>query len=228
MRESVDWSFDGRLVRRRELLGQTIVTTVEADAGTETLSGTTVNLSAAELQQLRAEPARHPLAILAAHVRGELPFEYVAKRAVEDREHVVLQALGGRGDRLRIHVDADSHLVRRVELWATLQDGSVVRIEEAWSDYRPVAGLRVPYCARSTRTTGRTASKRCSSRSCHDRAPGERPSRWATECRRQTARLQDSTAGRAEPQHHAEVEHVLAVQVLVDADRRAVLVVEYE
>ena len=145
VRESVDWSFDGRLVRRRELLGQTIVTTVEADAGTETLSGTTVNLSAAELQQLRAEPARHPLAILAAHVRGELPFEYVAKRAVEDREHVVLQALGGRGDRLRIHVDADSHLVRRVELWATLQDGSVVRIEEAWSDYRPVAGLRVPY-----------------------------------------------------------------------------------
>lgn len=145
VRESVDWFLDGRLVRRRELLGQTIVTTVEGERGTETLSGTTVALSAGELQQLRDEPARHPLAILAAHLRGELPFEYVAKRAVEDREHVVLQALGSRSDRLRVHVDADSHLVRRVELWATLPDGSVVRIEEAWGDYRTVAGLRVPH-----------------------------------------------------------------------------------
>jgi len=145
VRESVDWTLDGRLVRQRELLGQTIVTTVEGERGTETLAGTAVSLSANELQQLRAEPRRHPLAILAAHLRGELPFEYVAKRAVEDREHVVLQALGDRGDRLRVHIDADAHLVRRVELWATLQDGSVVRIEEAWADYRPVAGLRVPH-----------------------------------------------------------------------------------
>lgn len=155
VRESVDWFLDGRLVRRRELLGQTIVTTVAGENGTETLSGTTVNLSAAELQQLRAEPTRHPLAILVAHLRGELPFEYVAKRAVEDREHVVLQALGNRSDRLRVHVDADSHLVRRVELWATLPDGSVVRIEEAWSDYRTVQGLRVPHLRRIDQDDGK-------------------------------------------------------------------------
>jgi hypothetical protein len=142
------------LHRERELLGQKIVTDVGTDAGTERLGNETKPLPPGEVAQLWREARRHPLALLAAHARGELAFEVVAKRTVGDRDHVVLQASGD-PQRLRVHLDAESHLVRLVEVWDTMADGSVVHLEEAWDDYRATGGLRAPFQRTCTQDDGR-------------------------------------------------------------------------
>lgn len=133
------------LRRERQVLDQTITTEVEADRGSERLGKEQKPLPPAEVAQLWREAQRHPLALLAAHARGELGFEVVAKRAVGDRDHVVLQVGADPQRRLRVHLDAESHLVRLVEVWDTMADGSVVHLEEAWDDYRAAAGLRAPF-----------------------------------------------------------------------------------
>ena len=142
------------LHRERELLGQKITTDLRADGGTESLGNETKTLPPGEVAQLWREASRHPLALLAAHARGELAFEVVAKRTVGDRDHVVLQASGD-PQRLRVHLDAESHLVRLVEVWDTMADGSVVHVEEAWDDYRTTGGLRAPFQRTCTQDDGR-------------------------------------------------------------------------
>jgi hypothetical protein len=57
---------------------------------------------------------------------------------------VVLEAIGGPYDRLRLLLDTQSHLVRTVEAVAAQADGSVVHYEDSWQDYRTASGLRVP------------------------------------------------------------------------------------
>lgn len=133
------------LRRERQVLGQTVTTDVDADRGSERLGKEQKPLPPAEVAQLWREAQRHPLALLAAHARGEVAFEVVAKRAVGDRDHVVLQVGADPQRRLRVHLDAESHLVRLVEVWDTMADGSVVHVEEAWDDYRAAAGLRAPF-----------------------------------------------------------------------------------
>ncbi|MBM4061793.1 MAG: hypothetical protein FJ265_11965, partial [Planctomycetes bacterium] len=126
--ESTQWRGAGTLIRRRELLGGAVATRIAQGKGTEQAGGTPADLDAREVARLQREQQRHPLLLLAAHARGQLPFRPIAQRAVGDRELMVLEAIGGGFDRLRIHVDAASHLVRTVEVWETTGDGAVAHV----------------------------------------------------------------------------------------------------
>ena len=154
MLERIDWTDTGDLLRSRELLGRVIETRIEGERSEELLAPDRRSLDRTEVAVLRREQQRHPLGLLAAHVRGELKFRPVAQRTVGDRELMVLEAIGPRFDRLRVHIDAQSHLIRVVESWETLSDGSIVHLEDAWSDYRRSGGLRVPYHRMTTFDNG--------------------------------------------------------------------------
>jgi len=143
--EKLRWSRSGDVQRTRTVLDAEIVTVLAGTTWTEQSGDTKVTLSSREAALLRAESARHPLALLAACARGELQFRPVAQRTVGDRDLMILECVGTTFDRLRIHLDTMSHLVRVVELWETSPDGTIVRVQEAWSDYRTTAGLRAPF-----------------------------------------------------------------------------------
>ena len=57
--------------------------------------------------------------------------------------------------RLRLHIDMESHLVRLIEVWDALPDGSIVHLEEAWSDYRRIGTLRAPFRRATDQDDGR-------------------------------------------------------------------------
>jgi len=154
MRERIVWRDEGWLERDRELLGQRIETRITAEARFERLGETTRPLEEPEVAALRREQLRHPLALLAAHARGSLEFRSRARRAVGDREMMVLEATGPRFDRLRIHIDTESSLIRVVEVWESLPGGSVIHMEDTWSDYRRVRGLRVPHHRMTSQDNG--------------------------------------------------------------------------
>ena len=143
--ETVAWRSAGTLQRRRTVLGGAVVTTIAGGKGSDEAGPQRVGLSGREVELLRREMERHPLLLLAAHARGELPFRPVAQRNVGDRDFMVLEAISDRFDRLRIHVDTVSHLIRVVEAWETTSDGAVVHLQDHWSDYRDAGGLRVPF-----------------------------------------------------------------------------------
>jgi hypothetical protein len=143
--ETVDWLGPGQLRRERKVLGKAIVTTLAADAATESLGDQTQPLTAADVARLCREHERHPLLLLAAYARGELQFRPVSQRRSGDRELMVLEALGNRFDRLRIHLDVASHLIRVVEVWEVPASGAVTYLQELWSDYRNCGGLRAPH-----------------------------------------------------------------------------------
>lgn len=144
MAEAVTWSAPGTLQRTRTILGQRVETRLDDGQWIERMGTTERALEASAATALRREMQRHPLALLAAFARGELGFRTISQRDVGDRSMVVLEAIGGPYDRLRLLVDTQSHLVRTVEAVATQADGSVVHYEDAWQDYRTVGTLRVP------------------------------------------------------------------------------------
>jgi hypothetical protein len=143
--ERLRYQRNGSIERTRELLGSTIETKVDGKSATERLGDKEAALSTRETTLLRRELERHPLALLAAHARGELVFRPVAQRNVGDRDLMVLEAVTDRFDRLRVQVDTISHLIRVVEVWETSTDGAVVHVQDAWSDYRGAGGLRAPF-----------------------------------------------------------------------------------
>ncbi|MBL9075934.1 MAG: hypothetical protein JNL08_00440 [Planctomycetes bacterium] len=155
--ETTTWRSDGSLVRSRQLLGKTITTTLAGTTWTEQLDTVKQSLTAPEAALLQREQRRHPLALLAACQRGDLGFAAVAQRTVGDRDYMVLQATGSQFDRLRIHVDTVSHLVRVVETWETLPDGTVVHLQDSWSDYRTTGGLRAPFRRVTTQDDGQSS-----------------------------------------------------------------------
>lgn len=152
--ETVQWRADGTLQRTRELLGRKIETDLAGTSWSEQLGDQRQSLTAQEAALLRREMQRHPLALLAASQLGALTFEPVAQRTVGERDYMVLQARGDRFDRLRLYIDTVSHLVRVVEVWETLPDGTVEHLQDAWSDYRSVDGLRVPFRRVTTQDDG--------------------------------------------------------------------------
>jgi hypothetical protein len=154
MRERIVWQDEGWLERDRELLGQRLEARITAEARFEQLGDTKRPLEEPEVATLRREQQRHPLALLAAHARGTLEFRSRARRAVGDREMMVLEAISPRFDRLRIHIDTQSFLIRLVEVWETLPGGVVVHIEDAWSDYRRIGDLRVPHHRMTSQDNG--------------------------------------------------------------------------
>lgn len=144
-RESLQWRRPAELTRTRELLGQTIQTEIKDKTATESVGELRTSLDSVQTRQLLRAEARHPLALLAAHARGELAFRPVAQRVVDGREVLVLEAASADFERLRIHVDATSRLVRVVESWETMETGLRVQVQESWSDYRSSNGLRAPF-----------------------------------------------------------------------------------
>jgi hypothetical protein len=152
--ELLSWRTDGTLRRTREVLGNKIETELSGSTWTEQLGDQKLTLSSSEVALLRREMQRHPLALLAAHARGELPFRAIAQRNVGDRDLMILEAGGDRFDRLRVHIDTISHLVRVVEVWETMPDGTSVHLQDAWSDYRSTAGLRAPFRRITTQNDG--------------------------------------------------------------------------
>jgi hypothetical protein len=139
------WQRSGLLRRTREVLGTSITTEIQGETGTEVSGTSTVPLERFEQQRQRREVERHPLLLLAAAARGEILFRPVATRRVDDRECMVLEAMTGGFDRLRLLIDTLSHLVRRVEVWETNAVGNVVYLEDQWSDYRQSGPLRAPF-----------------------------------------------------------------------------------
>lgn len=158
--DAIEWSVDGALTRARTVLGQTVTTTVTPGGGAvETMDGVEKQLSSREATLLRRERRRHPLALLAAHQRGERRFRPIAQRKVGDREFYIVEDVGDEFDRLRVHIDTESRLIRVVESWEQLEDQTLVHIKEEWSDYRPVEGLRVPHRRRTTWNDGQRVSE---------------------------------------------------------------------
>lgn len=153
-KEKRSWRVAGVIDRTRDVLGNTIETHIDGKTAVERIGEAAQQLSAREAALVRREMERHPLALLAAHCRGGLRFQPVAQRSVGDREMMVLQAEGDRFDRLRIHVDTGSNLIRVVETWETLADGTTVHLQDAWSDYRTIAGLRAPFRCITTQDDG--------------------------------------------------------------------------
>ncbi|MEO6597022.1 MAG: hypothetical protein ABIP94_19940 [Planctomycetota bacterium] len=152
--DQLSWHIDGTLQRTREVLGAKIETKLRGDSWSEELDSDKQALNSHEAGLLQREMERHPLALLAAHVRGDLDFRPIAQRNVGDRDLMVLEALGTRFDRLRVHIDTISHLVRVVEVWETMPEGTVVHLEDAWSDYRSTGGLRAPFRRITTQNDG--------------------------------------------------------------------------
>ncbi len=143
------WDRSGRLTRQRKLLGQVVMTNLDKGSWTETLGKVKKSLTAPEARLLRHEMMRHPLMLLAAHKRGAIQFRPIAQRNSGDREMMVLEALGTEFDRLRIHIDTESYLIRTVESWERLPDETLVRVHETWSDYRAAGEMRAPHRLRT-------------------------------------------------------------------------------
>ncbi len=155
--DKVTWQVAGSLRRTRSLLGKEIETRLEGNSWSEQLGDTKQSLTAREAALLLREMERQPLALLAACSSGKLTFHAIAQRNVGDRDYMVLEAASERFDRLRIHIDTISHLVRVVEVWETMPDGTTVHLQDNWSDYRTADGLRAPFRRVTTQDDGQNS-----------------------------------------------------------------------
>lgn len=147
--DEIIWNRSGRLTRKRTVLGQIVTTNLDKTSWTETLGKVKKSLTDREAGLLRHEMMRHPLMLLAAHANGTIQFRPVAQRNSGDRELMVLEALGTEFDRLRIHIDTESYLIRTVESWERLPDETLVHVHETWSDYRAAGAMRAPHRLRT-------------------------------------------------------------------------------
>ncbi|MEC9048059.1 MAG: hypothetical protein VYA51_08595, partial [Planctomycetota bacterium] len=157
--DTVEWREGGKLARQRAVVGQVIETTLDGDKMFEALDGLRKSLDARDGRLLRNEHARHPQMLLAAHLRGDRRFRPIARRKVGDREFYIAEAVGDEFDRLRVHIDTGSNLIRVVESWERLGDETLVHITEEWSDYRSAGGIRVPFRRRTTWNDGQQQSE---------------------------------------------------------------------
>ncbi|MFK7739756.1 MAG: hypothetical protein AB8H80_05485 [Planctomycetota bacterium] len=153
------WRQDGTLIRRRTVLGTEILTEIEGDRWFEHLGELKKRITRQEVERLRRTMRRHPLMLLAAYTSGELKFRPIARRTLGDREYMVLEAVDSIFERLRIHIDTSSHLIRTVESWELLDDVSPVHIRESWADYRQTGALRVPHRLRTVWNDGQRESE---------------------------------------------------------------------
>ena len=143
--DEIAWRNEGILTRRRTILDQVISTSVQAGVGFEELGDDRKTLDARTATLLVHEQQRHPVTLLSSHLKGERMFRPVAQRTVGDRELFIVEAVGGDFDRLRVHIDTESHLIRVVESWERRADETLVHIREEWSDYRSADGMRIPH-----------------------------------------------------------------------------------
>jgi hypothetical protein len=152
--DTIVWDQAGKFRRERQIVGQTLTTELDGDHWSEGLAKLRKSLNAREAKLLRHEMMRHPLMLLAANQQGTLQFRPIAQRSSGDRDLMVLEAIGDEFDRLRIHIDTESYLIRIVESWERLPDETLVHVRESWSDYRAAGAMRAPYRRRTTWNDG--------------------------------------------------------------------------
>jgi hypothetical protein len=143
--ESIEWAPGGSLLRRRKVLGTTIETRISGNEWSEQVGSDKAKLNALEASWRLAESERHPVALLISHASGRLPFRLLSTRQQDDREYALLEAVTDRFERLRVEIDTESLLIRRVETWTMSPRGTPTYTVDFWSDYRAVDGLRVPF-----------------------------------------------------------------------------------
>lgn len=144
VKEELEWR-PGRLQRKLKVLGSCIETTVDSERQVEVSGGSERHLRPREAEFLRQAAARHPLMLLATFARGELQSRLVAVRQIQGRATAILEVEASGSERLRLHIDRDSHLLRTVESWGSDPDGTPRYVQESWSDYQSTSGVRVPW-----------------------------------------------------------------------------------
>jgi hypothetical protein len=143
--QEFEWHRDGRLQQQRVVLDTAIITDIGLTGGKEGVGDQREELSPSACAARTRAFARHPLALLAAYARGELRFQWIATRRGSDRTMLVVEAVSPDYERLRLSIDEDSSLIRTVETWETTPEGTPVYVQESYSDYRSVSGLRAPF-----------------------------------------------------------------------------------
>lgn len=142
-----------RLYTLQVVLGTKVLTAVDGDEVRTSSDGQSLPTPADEAQSLIETIERHPLFLLVAAARKECKYRLVGLRPVEGREMAVLERVDASRPRVRMFVDTESGLVRRVQSQAFLSGIGETLIEESFSDYRTTAGtiaVRVPWL-RTTR-----------------------------------------------------------------------------
>ena len=152
--DKITWKQSGKLTRVRQIIGQTITTRLDGLKASELMGKVRKSLDVREAKLLRREMIRHPLMLLAESKRGNLQFRPIAQRSSGDRELMVLEAIDSDFDRLRIHIDVESFLIRTVESWERLPDETLAHVRENWSDYRESDAIRAPFRRRTTWNDG--------------------------------------------------------------------------
>ena len=152
--DTITWNQSGKLTRIRQIIGQTITTEINGAKASELMDKVRKSLAPREAKLLRHEMIRHPLMLLAESKRGNLQFRPIAQRISGDRELMVLEALDSNFDRLRVHIDIESYLIRTVESWERLPDETLAHVRENWSDYRESGAVRAPFRRRTTWNDG--------------------------------------------------------------------------
>lgn len=139
----------------RQILATTIETVIGPRQSYERVGEKKLQLTHAETELILDRVARHPLMLMAAQARGEVEFRLVSTRRVGDREMAVLERVDPERERLRILVDTGSGLIRTVETRERRVDlGARVHVTERYDDYRPLAGIRVPFRCITTIDSG--------------------------------------------------------------------------
>ena len=152
--DTITWNQSGKLTRARQIIGQTITTELDGAKASELMDKVRKSLSAREAKLLRHEMIRHPLMLLAENKRGNLQFRPIGQRIFGDRELMVIEAIDSDFDRLRVHIDIESYLIRTVESWERLPDETLAHVRENWSDYRDSGPVRAPFRRRTTWNDG--------------------------------------------------------------------------
>lgn len=155
--EAIDriwFAADGRLRRVRQVLATEIETVVAGGAARERSGTEILELENDEARTLVQAVERHPLLLLAAHAQGRLSMRLLAVRTVDEREMAVLERVDPSRERLRLFLDAQSGLVRRIETREWRPGIGRVPLVENFADYRSAAGVRVPFHVESALDPG--------------------------------------------------------------------------
>ncbi|GEM_PF-3914635 len=135
-------------IRRRRILRTEILTRMEGGKCIESLSGTERKLSPEESSWFRMEAVLHPAVLLDPKVFPDSGFRPVGRiRSPQGVDLLVLEPDPDRTPGLRIAIDPDTGLVRRVQ-WPEWTPGRKPK-QATWllRDYRDAGSLRLPYAA---------------------------------------------------------------------------------
>ncbi len=102
---------------------------------------------AAMRDDFAASVRRDTIQLLIGAVEGRLQVRALPDEMTSEGKRRVLEVSGPRLDDVRFHVDEHGLITRQI-FFVQGPDGRRVRAEEAWSDYRTVDGIAVPFEAR--------------------------------------------------------------------------------